>query len=107
MKKSRPAFVLSVLCAPGLAPAVRETLFVHTTTLGLRESAVSKRMLARSETTVSLPYGTVRVKQAILRGQVLRAKPEYEDLKRLALERGLTIDRILDDLRAAREVRQA
>jgi uncharacterized protein (TIGR00299 family) protein len=99
MKKSRPAVTLSVLCGRGELAAVREILFAHTTTLGIREATVAKRMLERNEVTAASPFGEVRVKQALYRGRVLRSKPEYEDLKRLALEHGVSIDRIVESLR--------
>jgi uncharacterized protein (TIGR00299 family) protein len=95
MKKSRPAVVLSVLSDATSLPAVRDILFTHTTTLGIRERAISKRMLSRTERTCATPYGELRVKDASYRGRVVRSKPEYEDLKRLALEHGVSIEEIV------------
>ncbi len=105
MKKSRPAVTLGVLCGRAELPAVREILFVHTTTLGIREASVWKRMLERNEVKVSSPYGEVRVKQALFKGRVLRSKPEYEDVRKLALEHGVPVDRIVESLRAEGEPR--
>ena len=98
MKKSRPAVTLSVLCGREELAAVREVLFTHTTTLGIRERAVTKRTLPRKEVSVASPFGAVRVKQAWYKGRLLRSKPEYEDLRRLALQHGVPIDRVVQAL---------
>jgi uncharacterized protein (TIGR00299 family) protein len=103
MKKSRPATILSVLCDAGRLPAVREIIFRHTTTLGIRERAVSKRMLSRTERICATPYGDVRVKDSAYRGAILRSKPEYEDLRRLALEHGVSIDVVVAGMNTARK----
>ena len=98
MKKSRPALTLSVLAGREALPAVREILFIHTTTLGIREYGVTKRLLPRTERTDVTPYGELRIKEASYRGRIVRSKPEYDDLKRLAVEHGVSIDQILAEL---------
>ena len=55
MKKNRPATVLSVLCAPVLAPTLTEVLLTETTTLGVRQYPVTRTALARETFRVDDP----------------------------------------------------
>lgn len=85
MKKTRPATLLSVLCAPALEPTLTELLLTETTTLGVRRYPVARTALERATLEVATRYGSVSVKLAVWRGQTLRGKPEYADCQRLAL----------------------
>lgn len=101
MKKNRPATVLSVLCAPVLAPTLTEVLLTETTTLGVRQYPVTRTALARDTLQVATRYGAVTVKLAHHQGRPLRGKPEYEDCKRLALEQRVPIHAIYAAVREA------
>lgn len=79
MKKGRPGTILEVLCRPGDADAVAAAVFRNTTTLGLREATVGRRVLRRRAETAQTPLGAIRVKIAEGYG-VSRAKPEFDDL---------------------------
>ena len=96
MKKSRPGTMLEVLCTPDRREELLRTLFRHTTTLGVRETSVRRYALSRTEETRQTPCGTVRRKRSTGWG-VSREKDEYEDLARIARERGVS-------LREAREL---
>jgi uncharacterized protein (DUF111 family) len=91
MKKSRPANMVSVLCAAGKAGTMKAILFEHSTTLGIREKQVVKNMLRRQEKSIETTYGKVRVKECFYNGQILRFKPEYDDCKALALKHNVSI----------------
>jgi pyridinium-3,5-bisthiocarboxylic acid mononucleotide nickel chelatase len=91
MKKSRPAVALSVLCRPEAEAALAELVLRETSTFGFRRRMVDKASLDRVVTTVVTSLGPVRVKTAYLGGRPLKAKPEYEDLRRIAEERGLAL----------------
>ena len=101
MKKSRPGTLLSALCEPARVDPLSEILFRETSTLGLRVMEVSRRCLEREWREVETEYGRVRVKLGLLRGEVVTAAPEYEDCKRLALERGAPVKAVYDAARAA------
>ncbi|MFO1422114.1 MAG: nickel pincer cofactor biosynthesis protein LarC [Candidatus Competibacteraceae bacterium] len=101
MKKNRPATMLSVLCAPDLERTLTELLLVETTTLGVRQYPVTRTALARELLHVTTRYGEVTVKLAHHQGRPLRGKPEYEDCKRLALERRVPIHAIYAAVREA------
>lgn len=91
MKKSRPGVLLTVLCVPVLEPMLTELLLIETTALGVRRYPVARTVLVRETAQVATRYGQVAVKIAHLRGRPLRGKPEYEDCRRLALERRVPI----------------
>ena len=91
MKKSRPGLLLEALCRPEDREALAEAMFRHTTTLGVRESVCRRHVLARELETLDTPWGPVRRKTSSGYG-VSRAKYEYEDLARIARERGIGLD---------------
>ncbi|ONH30574.1 LarC family nickel insertion protein [Pseudofrankia asymbiotica] len=62
MKKGRPAHTLRALVPVAAAPAVRAAVFAHTSTLGLRETAVRKHALARGVRVVEVAGHAIRVK---------------------------------------------
>jgi len=98
MKKSRPAVKISILCGPELLRGVEEILWLQTTTFGLRISRVTKKMLGRDISKRMTKFGEVSVKNARLRGKKIKSKPEYEDCKRLAREKGVSVKEIYDSL---------
>ena len=95
MKKNRPGTMLSVLSRGSDRDKLRELLFRHTTTLGVRERAWERTVLSRRQETVETPWGPVRVKISEGSG-VVRRKPEYEDLAKIARENGLTLSEITE-----------
>ncbi len=98
MKKSRPAIMLSVLCTTDKAAQMKEIIFKHTSSIGLRESLVTKSMLHRKAITVSTKFGDVRVKQCVYQGKVVRSKPEFEDCKVLANQHTISIDEVENEV---------
>lgn len=101
MKKGRPAHTLSVLCSADRAPALREVVFRETSTLGLRESRVSKHALDRAERTVDVDGQVVRVKLGLLHGEVVNAMPEWEDVAAAAAVLGRPAKLVLRQASAA------
>ncbi len=100
MKKGRPGTLLTVLCRPAEKAAMLRTIFLHTSTLGVRESAAKRYVLARETETLETPWGPVRRKISSGYG-VRRAKYEYDDLVRLAEARGCSLEEaraLLEDL---------
>jgi len=95
MKKSRPGFVLTVLCEPGDAATMEDILFRETATFGIRRHDVRRSKLRRRHETVTTPWGEIRVKVG-QRGDVVSANPEYEDCKRIALERGISLQEMIE-----------
>lgn len=94
MKKSRPANKLSVLCSRNIVPEMKSIIFNNSTTIGLREYPVTKTVLRREEKEIETELGTVRVKYSSFQGKEIRVKPEFEDLKKLALQHNLSLNEV-------------
>ena len=90
MKKNRPGTMLSVLCREAERDNVLQTLFRHTSTLGVRETVHRRYTLSRREEVVETPFGPVGKKISAGWG-VSREKYEYEDLARIAREQGISL----------------
>jgi uncharacterized protein (TIGR00299 family) protein len=91
MKKNRSAVALSAICGLEREEEVARAMLRETTTFGLRRSAFGKTSLDREIVTVKTSLGEVRVKTGRLDGEALKSKPEYEDVKRIAEERGMSV----------------
>lgn len=91
MKKGRPASMLSVLCHPAQKPSLLAIVFDETTTLGVRESWVTRHALARHVVTVQTPHGPIRVKLAHRPGGRVTCSPEYEDCHGAATRAGVPL----------------
>jgi pyridinium-3,5-bisthiocarboxylic acid mononucleotide nickel chelatase len=94
MKKSRPANILSVLCPKNIVPEMKSIIFNNSTTIGLREYPVTKTVLERQEKEIETELGKVRVKCSYFQGKEIRFKPEFEDLKKLASQHGLSLNEV-------------
>lgn len=97
MKKSRPGTLIRVLCSAALKEQLIRTIFLHTSTAGIRESKVTRSILNRSITETETPYGIVRRKDYEGYG-VKRAKYEYEDLARIAKNQQISISEVLKNI---------
>jgi len=94
MKKGRPGIVLSVICEPGREDNLKEILFTESTTLGIRSFEFTKDTLEREFGTIDTAYGSVRVKRSFLNGREVSAKPEFEECRRIASEKGLPVKEV-------------
>ena len=94
MKKSRPGTLLCVLCRDRDRETILQAIFRHTTTLGVRRTALQRHTLSRRIETVQTPLGAVRCKISEGYG-VERRKFEYDDVARLARENGCSIQEVL------------
>jgi len=91
MKQGRLAITLSALVRDDAADAVRETLFRTTTTLGVREHPVERRVLDRDVALVQVRGRDVRVKRGRLGEAPITTMPEHADLARLSAETGIPV----------------
>jgi hypothetical protein len=99
MKKNRPAVVISVISPVHRREDCVRVLLRETTTIGIRWG-LSHRVKARRQILeVQTPYGMVRCKVAHDQGGVLNVAPEYEDCRRLALERQVPLKQIIEAAR--------
>ena len=93
MKKSRPGNLLCVMCMEQDKQRIIETIFKHTTTLGIRQNISERFTLERTIETVQTEFGPVRVKKSSGFG-VSRSKYEYEDIAQIARNTGMSISEI-------------
>ena len=94
MKKSRPANTLSVLCISKIRPEIKAIIFRNSTTIGIREYAVSKAVLERQAKEIETELGKIAVKCSYFEGQEIRFKPESDEIIRLANQHGLSINEV-------------
>lgn len=93
MKKSRMGTVIHILCNTDNCDNIISTIFCHTSTIGIRRYNVDRFTLDRRSDTYHTPYGDMRVKVSEGYG-VTRRKYEHDDLERIALEHGLSIEQV-------------
>jgi len=101
MKKGRPAHTLCVLAHDRDREALRDKVFALTSTLGVRETPVSRTALQRDWRAVTVPGGEVRIKVGLRAGRIATATAEFEDAAALARTRGVPVRRVLDEAAAA------
>ena len=97
MKKNRPGTLLTVLCRPADAQALMALIFAETTTFGVRSHTAQRRVLPRESVKVKTKFGEVRVKLSRVNGRVLHATPEYEDCRKLAEEKNVPLQRVINE----------
>ena len=93
MKKNRPGVLLTVLCRESQREEMVQLLFCHTTTLGIRETPHHRYTLNRRTIQADTACGSVTCKISEGYG-VIRCKPEYDDLARLAKEKAVPIAQV-------------
>ncbi|MGE5449864.1 MAG: nickel pincer cofactor biosynthesis protein LarC [Methanomassiliicoccales archaeon] len=86
MKKSRPGFLLTVLCQLDHQETLIDLIFNHTSTLGVRFRTSNRHTIPRRSCQIETMYGLVTLKVASPPSATPRVAPEYEDCARLARE---------------------
>jgi uncharacterized protein (TIGR00299 family) protein len=100
MKKGRPAIAISILTEPTHREAVAKVLFSETSTIGLRFHPVSRLKMRREIREVETRWGRIKVKFSEGAG-VTTVTPEYDDCRKIALEKGVPLKTVMEDARAA------
>ncbi len=96
MKKNRPGHVVTVIAKKDDAEDLAQVLIAETGTLGVREVPVNRHISPRTSRTIQLRIGgkthQVGVKIAEDRqGRVVGFKVEYEDLRRISDQTGISV----------------
>src|SRR5690242_8942907 len=97
MKKNRPGTLLTVLCKPQDTNALMSLIFAETTTFGARCYHAQRRVLPREFVSVSTDFGDVRIKISRVNGRILHVAPEYEDCRKLAVEKDVPLQRVIGE----------
>ncbi len=96
MKKNRPGTLLTVLCQPADAQALMLLIFAATT-FGVRTYSAQRRVLPREFVKVTTSFGEVRVKLSRVNGRILHVSPEYDDCRKLAEEKNVPLQRVINE----------
>jgi pyridinium-3,5-bisthiocarboxylic acid mononucleotide nickel chelatase len=94
MKKGRTATKLSILVNEENEKSVLDIIFRETTSIGVRKYKVEKIMLPRDFEKICTQYGTVTIKNAYYQGEKVKYKPEYEDCRKIAIEKNIPIAKV-------------
>jgi uncharacterized protein (TIGR00299 family) protein len=94
MKKQRLGVRLSVLCGAEKKDAVMKMIFRESTTFGIRESLVKRRILQRRFVEMDTKYGKLKVKIGGLDGEDIVFSPEFDDCLRLAGENDVPVKEV-------------
>jgi pyridinium-3,5-bisthiocarboxylic acid mononucleotide nickel chelatase len=84
MKKGRPAVMISALSRQSSVDELTGLLIQQSTTLGVRQTQVSRIAADRQMQSVQTRWGSVRVKLKIWNGRVIDLAPEYDDCATIA-----------------------
>lgn len=98
MKKGRPGTRVEALVQNADLPRIEETMFTHFTTLGVKTFDVLRSALERESKVVRLNGHDVRVKISTLPDGTRRAKPEFDDLRRVAEETARPISELREEV---------
>jgi len=91
MKKGRLGTLVTILADDANAAVLEDLLLRETSTLGVRIHHEHRSCLERSHTTVTTPYGDIRIKVGTRSGEVLNAAPEFEDCRAAAARHNVPV----------------
>ena len=95
MKKNRPATMLSALVPMDLENKAARLILRETSTLGVRVRPVSRYEADRKIVTVTTSLGEVSVKVKIMDGASVAVAPEYDDCRKIAIDKDLPLQEVL------------
>ena len=93
MKKNRPAVILTCLCVEKDKNKIIETIFKHTSTIGIRETVMNRYVLNRKIEEKHTKLGTIQVKKSFGYG-CEKEKIEYSTLSELATKNDMSISQV-------------
>ncbi len=105
MKKNRPAYKFSVICNIEDKESIERIIFRETTTFGIRAYEVSRSILERNFTKIDTYYGEITVKNGYLDNELIKSSYEFEDLKKIAIEKNVPISKIVNECISALKVK--
>ena len=94
MKKGRPAVKVSVLASVDMETTIGEILFKETSSFGYRKTIVGKAALERIMEKKMTGFGEVTVKTAVLDGNNLKFKLEFEECLKISKEKGIPLPEV-------------
>ena len=101
MKHGRPGTGLTVLVKAERLAHIVNAVLCNTSSIGLRFYPARRTVLERTEKTVPTRFGEVRIKEVVDLEGMMRCKPEYRDLMRIAMEHDIPVSRVRHEVEAA------
>jgi hypothetical protein len=78
-------------------------IFAETTTFGARTYRAQRRTLPREFVNVATNFGDVRIKISRVNGRILHVAPEYDDCRKIAVEKNVPLQRVIGEALRAYE----
>ena len=94
MKKNRPGTLLTILCDETHSSIMQDLILCETSTLGFRVHKEQRVCLERKHTSVPTPWGSVRIKAGYRDGVELKAAPEFEDCRAIAVAQNVPLKQV-------------
>jgi uncharacterized protein (TIGR00299 family) protein len=91
MKKGRPGFMFTVLCAEAEREKVIAAIFRESTAIGLRQRLEDRVILQRETLALQVCGSAVRIKISSRHARPLNIKPEFADVQRLAEDEHISL----------------
>ena len=91
MKKNRPGVKVTILCSPDHLESLARMVLVESTSTGVRYYPAGRIKMERATEERETSVGRVTVKVIRDHDTVLRIAPEFEECRRIALEKGLPL----------------
>ncbi len=98
MKKNRPATKLCILCKEDDLNKFIDLMLLQTSTFGIRYNKYNRVTLDRKFTKIETEYGKITVKLGYYNGKLIRATPEYEDCRKIAINKNIPLNSLLNNI---------
>lgn len=98
MKKNRPATKLCILCKEDDLNKFIDLMLLQTSTFGIRYNKYNRVTLHRKFTKIETEYGEITVKLGYYNGKLIRATPEYEDCRKIAINKNILLNSLLNNI---------
>ncbi len=97
MKKGRPGVLLSAMVDRSRLETAIDLIYRHTSTIGLRVQMTGRRKLPRRQVEVQTSFGPITAKAVTRDGKEMLVA-EFEECKRIALERNMPLTEVFRTL---------
>ena len=98
MKKNRKGICIKAIVNPKDKTLLREAWFNYSTTIGLRENKINRWILPRRIRKHKTKFGEISFKQVIRPNGKISLKIEHNDLKKISLNNGISVEDIRQKL---------
>ncbi len=98
MKKNRPATKLCILCREDDLNKFIDLMILQTSTFGIRYNKYNRVTLNRKFTEIETEHGKITVKLGYYNGKLIRVSPEYEDCKKIAINKNIPLNSLINNI---------